>query len=276
MAKFITNEETLRSMLPNIQMTVEGESDIYSKMLPFIETAEHEVISLFQIDPEAEYLPSDTLSRLVAYKSMYAAAPSLDCVLTPNGFAVVYNQHMLPTAKLGSENPMSKMRESILQTIFSNELRLLEDLQETEWICPTYLKGLFEIIFSPRSLAAIFNCNSLSSLINTAKAVLTVQNNLAWELVTEELMQEICEMAKYNIVPDEKRALYQSIENYIINDITKGKNYIENQYKLRLEIKNTLIRYHLSFPQWAESHIGKSILGIQPFKNKKKSSGYFF
>lgn len=108
--KLITTDEQLRLLIPNVLATVEGEPTLIEKLYPYLETAEQWAIDTFV--PEAifeEIAESDSLGqnerfryhleKLVAFHAYMTAIPSLDLVLTPNGFGIVSNQNVAPTSR---------------------------------------------------------------------------------------------------------------------------------------------------------------------------------
>ena len=124
--KLITTDEQLRLLLPNVLATAEGEPTflllpnvlataegeptLIEKLYPFLETAEQWAIESFL--PESlfdEIAASDSfgpgerllfpLEKLVACHAYMTAIPSLDLVLTPNGFGIVSNQTIAPASR---------------------------------------------------------------------------------------------------------------------------------------------------------------------------------
>lgn len=124
MALLITDNDMLRAYLPNTVFEVEGETPLFDKVLPHIERAEawfgdtfleHEAVradgsSLSGVAATADLLadiahgngPATLLGmcrEVVAYQALMDAVPTLDLVLTPNGFGVVSNSNVAPASK---------------------------------------------------------------------------------------------------------------------------------------------------------------------------------
>ena len=108
--KLITTDEQLRLLIPNVLATVEGEPTLIEKLYPYLESAEQWVMDTFV--PEAifaEIAEADSsgpgerfrfpLEKLVACHAYMTAIPSLDLVLTPNGFGIVSNQTVVPASR---------------------------------------------------------------------------------------------------------------------------------------------------------------------------------
>ena len=104
--KLITNDQQLRRYLPNAFDTVEGETTFHEKILPWLDQAERWVFTQFIGDDFAPELlameetePLRTCATLVVvHEAFMRAVPSLDLVLTPNGFGIVSNQNIAPAS----------------------------------------------------------------------------------------------------------------------------------------------------------------------------------
>lgn len=94
MAKIITTDEQLRSHLPNIIASVKGETPLIERLALFLDLAEDWVRTTFTSDSTFNTIcgytdanPTKVLTaRLVVADALRRAIPSLDIVLTPNGF----------------------------------------------------------------------------------------------------------------------------------------------------------------------------------------------
>ena len=108
--KLITTDEQLRLLIPNVLATVEGEPTLIEKLYPYLETAEQWAIDTFvpedifnEIAEADSFGPNERfrypLEKLVACHAYMTAIPSLDLVLTPNGFGIVSNQNVVPASR---------------------------------------------------------------------------------------------------------------------------------------------------------------------------------
>lgn len=106
--RLITSDEQLRRYLPNAFATAQGEPPFFDKVLPWLETAERWVFQQFIGDTfESSLLAMGenepvrlTATCVVAHEAMLRAVPSLDLVLTPNGFGIVSNQNVAPAVSV--------------------------------------------------------------------------------------------------------------------------------------------------------------------------------
>ena len=107
MAKLITTDAQLRSHLPNIIASVKGETPFIERLALFLDLAEAWVTDTFVSVPTFNticgYTDSNPVkiltARLVVADALRRAIPSLDIVLTPNGFGVVNTSNLAPASK---------------------------------------------------------------------------------------------------------------------------------------------------------------------------------
>ena len=136
MTRLITSDEQLRKYIPNLFATAQGETPFYDRLLPWLETAERWLFSQFVGDDYADtFLSLDenepvrlTAAAVVVHEAFMRAVPSLDLVLTPNGFGIVSNQNVAPASRdrvarlLASlETSRDNAIEQLLGYLFRNE-----------------------------------------------------------------------------------------------------------------------------------------------------------
>ena len=105
--RLITTDTQLRRYMPNVFATAQGETPLFDKVLPWLETAERWLFQQFignTFEPSLLAMGENEPVRLtatcvVAHEAMLRAVPSLDLVLTPNGFGIVSNQNVAPASR---------------------------------------------------------------------------------------------------------------------------------------------------------------------------------
>lgn len=122
----ISNDFELRRFIPNVMSTVEGEGSLYEKIEPYMGLVEVSLSDIF-IGPEMLANPRsmpealrNAASVYVANEAFRMAVPSLDLVLTPNGFGIVNNQNVVPASKERIERLMfslAQMRDKAVSTM---------------------------------------------------------------------------------------------------------------------------------------------------------------
>ena len=103
----ITSEESIRKYIPNVLVSVKGEVPLIDKLTPFLDLAEewlsHTFTSEATLDTIVGYPDSSVIKiyacKVVVCEAFKNAVPSLDLVLTPNGFGIVNNSNVVPASK---------------------------------------------------------------------------------------------------------------------------------------------------------------------------------
>lgn len=94
--------------MPNVFAVVKGEASLFDKVKVDIDLAESWVIDNTFVSTKtsnticgyADDNPIKTITaKIIASEALRRAIPSLDLVLTPNGFGVVSNQNIAPASK---------------------------------------------------------------------------------------------------------------------------------------------------------------------------------
>ena len=117
MAKIINSNEELRLLIPNQLITIKGETPLFDKLAPFLDLAEAWVKETFTSESTYNticgYTDSNPIriatARLVVADAMRRAIPSLDLVLTPNGFATVGTQNLVAASKMRVDRLVGSM-----------------------------------------------------------------------------------------------------------------------------------------------------------------------
>ena len=133
--QLISSDEQVRQNIPNVLVTVEGEPSLLEKLTPFIEQAEGWLAEnftsaeLLQTIAAEEGSPLKSLcSRIVITEAFRTAVPSLDVILTPNGFGIVNNTNVVPASRdrierllLSLENSRDELLISLLRMLYVHE-----------------------------------------------------------------------------------------------------------------------------------------------------------
>ena len=103
----ITSNEQLNALLPNVQVTVTGETPLIDKLSPFLSATEKWLSDVFMsgaiFDTICQLAEENALrvatTQAVVYEAFRRAVPHLDIILTPNGFGIVSNTNIAPASK---------------------------------------------------------------------------------------------------------------------------------------------------------------------------------
>ena len=113
----ITTNEQLTALLPNIAVTVKGETPLIDKLAPFLNAAEQWAADTFLSSVMLAEISSRyetdslraTTTQVIVNEAFRRALPQLDVILTPNGFGIVSNANIAPASKERIERLQSSL-----------------------------------------------------------------------------------------------------------------------------------------------------------------------
>lgn len=279
--EFIT-EKDIRNTVPNILATTEGETSIFDKLTPFLEASARwiwdNIVSntyfwFIANDTEGDFKTHEHLKRIIIYDAMMRAIPSLDIILTPNGFGIVSNSNIAPASKERVERLITSMetqRDNALETFLQLIYYDIEDWTTSE-------QGQF---FTATLFQNITLCNRLGitehrwrEYNRIRSKLIAIETKLAENYFSKEQMQEFRNNVAahmdgvYSSVGDVITAI-QSLELAILN----GE---QPHPQTARDIVNVIRLNPDDFPFWHDSATAK--LFTPPiFSNKKSAGGYWF
>ena len=278
MAKLINNDDTLRQYLPNVFATVKGEVSLFDKVKVDIDHAQNWAVNSFT----GEVLFSDICSRsaddplrilsakLIVTEALRRAIPSLDVVLTPNGFGVVSNQNIAPASKERVDRLIGSLADYRDECI-ANLLPAL--VGATQWL--TYSQAAFfgETLFP--DLAITDQVKGTGSkwerYLALRPKILDIEASLAEEFFSPELMVRLKkEVLRKTHTADIARVI-NAIRGQVVDLLNGGSIRMRDM----IDVVNHIRRYPNLFPEWHASETAK-LFAPPIFKNKKESRGYFF
>ena len=279
--KLITTDEQLRLLIPNVLATTEGEPTLIEKLYPYLETAEQWAIDTFV--PEAIFDEIDDgfgpnerfrypLEKLVACQAYMTAIPSLDLVLTPNGFGIVSNQNIVPASRERVDalmNSLESQRDSAIEALI---LRLSS---RTDWQQSAQGKyfgaTMFPLLNLCRRLA--IREHIWDSYQQLHDRLIKIENVLANTYFSQEQMQVFRSqvIAQYSTSKPIEEQVIRSLQAYELQLLTDIQVHPQCYYDLV-----TIIRERPDdFPAWHTSPVAE-LYCPAVFKNKKTSSAYWF
>lgn len=273
--EFIKDNETLRGYLGNVIAEAPGESSYYAKVLPWLKAAEQWLIN----EIIGTYLPtlvareqSDAFkaaASATAQYAMYLTVPSLDLVLTANGYAVASNENIAPASK----ERVDRLRESLLagrdQSI---DQLLLQLLQSKEWRQTEQGRWFTGSVFMrPGDVSP--DC-SYSNFINFRDKVEPHEQSLVGKTLSQELWSALLGRRHSNPLPADTQ-LVQGVKS-MLSALAQGKE-ITNRWEAVSRIVEYIKAHAADFPEWEKSPTAQL---YQPnatfFENKKNSTGYWW
>lgn len=281
MQSIIKNDTELRKYIPNVLATVEGESTLYEKLSPFLETAEFWVSANFA--PQAlvynqatSYGEQQTLlKQLIAYHAFMLAIPFLDLVLTPNGFGIVSNSNVAPASKERVERLIASIetqRDNILEQYLRYTIMYCND----SYLNSAQGKYFFATLFPNLDL-----CNRCgitehrwSQYQQLREKLLAIEHKLENEFFSKQQMdtfrKRILSWA-YNKEQTLETTVIEAIRNLEVSLLTGSEIHPQTARDIVNIMRN---EPHL-FSDWANSDTAK-LFAPGLFINKKSSAGYWF
>ena len=278
MAKLINNDDTLRQYLPNVFATVKGEVSLFDKVKVDIDLAENWAVNSFT----GEVLFSDICSRsaddplrilsakLIVTEALRRAIPSLDVVLTPNGFGVVSNQNIAPASKERVDRLIGSLADSRDECI-ANLLPALSG--ESQWLTSSQASFFGETLFP--DLAITDQVKGTGSkwerYLALRPKILDIEASLAEEFFSPELMVRLRnEVLRKTHTADLARVI-NAIRGQVVDILNGGSIRMRDM----IDVVNHIRRFPDLFPEWHASETAK-LFAPPIFKNKKEARGYFF
>lgn len=281
--KLITTDEQLRLLIPNVLATVEGEPTLIEKLYPYLETAEQWAIDTFV--PEAifaEIAEADSsgpnerfrfpLEKLVACHAYMTAIPSLDLVLTPNGFGIVSNQTVVPASRERVDALITSLESQRDAAIEALILRLSSktDWQQSE-PGKYFAATMFPFLSLCRRLA--IREHIWDSYQQLRERLIKIENVLADTYFSQEQMHIFRShvITQHRTASNLESQIIRSLQSYEIQLLTDIQVHPQCYYDLV-----TIIREHpAEFPAWHTSPVA-DLYTPNIFLNKKTSGGFWF
>lgn len=277
--KIITGNNALRQCIPNTMATVPGEASWYDKLFPNLAEAERwlevnitgsQFLEAMEKKSDSDQLKQICAKIIVAHALM-GGIPSLDLVLTPNGFGIVNTQNIAPASKDRIERliaSMEEQRDNAIDTLLVH-LPAQQGWQATE-------QGEY---FASTLFPRLTICNKLA--IKDARWVkyqelherlVKIENVLAETYFSPQLMEAfrqkvIMQQAHDGIVADVIRRI-QSLEMMLLSDI---QVHVQSYY----DIVQVIRENETAFPEWHQSKTAE-LYKPANFVNTKESKGYWF
>ena len=288
--KIVTSDAQLRRLIPHVLATVEGEATLLEKLAPFLETAEEWAVQNFVPDdlfetiaatPEAAETASDSaaiealrkpLEKVIVSHALMNAIPSLDLVLTPNGFGIVSNQNIAPASK----ERVERLRDSLEAERDRNlENMVLRLASRNDWQQSSqgkyFAATMFPFLGLCRRLA--IREHIWDEYQHLHDRLIKIENVLADTYFSQEQMtvfrQHVMNQMR-DCRPIEEHVIrsLQSLEMMLVSDM---QCHPQSFY----DLVNIIREHEEIFPEWHSSATAQ-LYTPAVFTNKQKSGGYWF
>ena len=267
----ITTDEQLRSFIPNVQSTVKGEQSLFDKMQPFLATAETWVTSTFApIEILLSSEISQIASNLVAIEAYRKALPSIDLLLTANGFAAVSTQNLAPASKARIDRLVASLTDQRDNLIAS----LLTALADNEQWISTSQAAFFGATLFPDF--AILDATGITErkweeYLRLRSQIIDLEASLAEEWFSPELMSALRSENLRGDLTGKRSEIVRQVKAQVVGYLRSGSF---NSRRLA-DIVNYIRLNPESFNEWHQSETAK-LFAPPVFRNEKKVKGYWF
>lgn len=297
--KIIPGNTAIRELIPNTLATVAGEPTWYEKMYPYLEKAEQwlsahitgdTVLSALEREEESNPIKR-ACAQVITAQALMDAIPSLDLVLTPNGFGIVSTQNVVPASKDRIErliNSVEAQRDNAIDELlfklptFTVPASALTDTVYNQAQSPTFkwldtnqgkffASTLFPRLTLCRKLA-IFE-HSFVRYHELHARLVKIEKILAETYFSEELMEDfrqivIKQQSPASQIVSDMILRIQSLELMLVSDLQVHQQSF-------FDLVQTIREHAELFPKWHASATAK-LYSPAVFLNEKESKGYWF
>ena len=279
MAKLITTDAQLRSHLPNIIASVKGETPFIERLALFLDLAEDWVRTTFTSETTFNticgYTDSNPLkvltSRLVVADALRRAIPSLDIVLSPNGFAVVNTSNLAPASKPRVDRLIGSMlshRDDCIAALLPGLVGA------SKWLTSSQADFFGATLFPDlRIVDAVGGAigSKWDRYLELRPQVIDLEASLAEEWLSPELMSALRSENLRGDLTQKRSEIVRQIKAQVVGYLRGGSF---NSRRLA-DIVNNIRLNAESFEEWHKSETAK-LFAPPVFRNERKASGYFF
>ena len=279
MAKLITTDAQLRAHIPNIIASVKGEVPFIERLALFLDLAEDWVKTTFTSESTFNticgYTDSNNIkilcSRLVVADALRRAIPSLDIVLTPNGFAVVNTSNVAPASKPRVDRLVGSMlahRDDCIAAL------LPEIVGASKWLASDRADFFGATLFPDLGI-----CDAVGGVtgfrwekyLELRSQVIDLEASLAEEWLSPELMSALRSENLRGDLTEKRSEIVRQVKAQVVGYLRSGSF---NSRRLA-DIVNYIRLNAESFEEWHKSETAK-LFAPPVFRNEKKASGYYF
>lgn len=218
------------------------------------------------------------MEKCIVAEAFRQAVPSLDVVLTPNGFGIVSTDRIAPASKERIERLQAQLElyrdELIINIITQLQQNYVEWTQQT-----TPGRRFFSTFFPTPELARL--CGHTEHLWDHYQQllpkVLLIQQRLANEFFSPELINALLEdirTRKYTYTLNYyllRRQVTDTIRSLILDELNGHPAHPQACY----DLVNTIRNNPKVFPEWQNTATA-ALFNPTVYANKKENGGYWF
>ena len=277
--KIITTDEQLRAFVPNVFVSVAGEPTFFQKLEPFLlsaETwAEQRITGPAALDEMAQMQPErielHLLSVIIVSEAFRQAVPSLDLVLTANGFGIVSNTNVVPA----SQERITRLVDSLESTRDDAISSVLPYLDKLDGWANTEQQTWFKATLFPMPSMIVklgYTTKIWQSYLSVLDQFSVVETEIAEQWLSPEYMQLLRSYGlNESAAPAPDRRILDGVRRAVLSAVKNSR--------LPVPLLDSLVNYIIGHPEeyqvWHDSDTAK-LFNPPVFVNKKESHGYFW
>lgn len=299
--QLITTDAILRQFIPNAFATVTGETPFFDKLRQHLSVAEswleYYIVSPAVLSTIAGYADDNEMKVLarsiVAADAFARAVPSLDLVLTPNGFGIVSTQNVAPASKERVERlirSLSDVRDAFLE-------RLLPMLAGVpQWVGSScgrfFAASLFPHFDLVRLVEAGMPVGALPKggmclwdrYLSLRSRLLLVEQDFMENVISPEQMavfhgetiEDAFSSESHRLVVTRLRALaVRRLQDMALTDASLPVRCRGEEGRALIGIVDFMRKHPEDFTEWHASATAR-LFDPPVFENKKESGGFWF
>ena len=277
--KIIKTEAQLRAHIPNIIATVKGETPFIERLAHFLDLAEDWVKTTFTSESTFNticgYTDSNplkiTTARLVVADALRRAIPSLDIVLTPNGFGVVSTQNLAPASKPRVDRLVGSMlahRDDCIAAL------LPELVGASKWLTSSQADFFGSTLFPDLGIVdavGYIQGSRWEKYLELRSQVIDLEASLAEEWFSPGLMSALRSENLRGDLTEKRNVIVRQVKAQILGYLKSGSF----SSRRLADIVNYIRLNEESFKEWHRSETAK-LFAPPVFRNEKKAKGYWF
>lgn len=277
--KLITTDAQLRAHIPNIIASVKGETPFIERLSHFLYLAEDWVQTTFTSTSTFNTICGytddnpikESCSRLVVADALRRAIPSLDIVLTPNGFGVVSTQNLAPASKPRVDRLVGSMlahRDDCIAAL------LPELIGASKWLTSPQADFFGSTLFPDLGIVDAVGGATGSKwdkYLELRPQVIDLETSLAEEWLSPELLSALRSENLRGDLTEKRSVIVRQVKAQILGYLKSGSF----SFRRLADIVNRIRENEADFPEWHQSETAK-LFAPPVFRNEKKSKGYWF
>lgn len=262
--KYITNNELLTAYIPNVVTAVEGEKDLFTKITPHLTIAEAWLESrVVKYTDIAENESAMTYAKIiVANEGFRRAIPSLDLILTENGFGIVSDNNVAPASRDRVNALLDGLRAQVDEAI-----EALDAILNGAVLGGTVFQG-YEAQ-RMQEVTADFFARYLADKIR----IIAMEEMLARRVLSSEVLSALRNYAYDTTVNEPLSTLAFMVKQYIVRKLT-DKMTPEEGKRVARQMVDWIRKHPDTFPNWENSEAAKYWADYS-YKNDKNSGGFW-